>query len=353
MKIVALDGRPLAVDRQAWAALERFGTLEVYDYSSAEEIRTRSAGAAILITNKAPIQASLIEASPELKFITLTATGFDCVDITAARRRGIPVSNVPVYGTRSVAQFVFALLLELCHHVNLHDQAVRAGEWTSQPDFALRKTPLHELAGKTMGVVGLGRIGEHSAELAHAFGMEVLAHDSVHRRALSSGLQVHWCELDELFARSDVISLHCPLTPQTAGLVNRERLRQVKPTAYLINTARGPLVVEEDLAAGTQSQAGWPGPRSTSCRSSRSARTIRCLRTQLPDHTPHRLGHRRGTRAAHGINSGQRGRFPRRAADQRGELNSRVDSHGPDEMLAHAISSARRAGRRTAPTRKR
>jgi glycerate dehydrogenase len=247
LKIVALDGRPLAADRAALAGLDRFGTVEVYEYSSPEEIRARSQGAAILITNKAPIQASLMEQSPELKFITLTATGFDCVDIAAARRRGIPVSNVPVYGTRSVAQFVFALLLEMCHHVSVHDQAVRAGEWTSQPDFSLRKTPLLELAGKTMGVVGLGRIGEHSAELAHGFGMDVLAHDSV-RRSLAGGLQVQWCELDELFARSDVITLHCPLTPQTAGLVNRERLKLVKPSAYLINTARGPLVVEEDLA---------------------------------------------------------------------------------------------------------
>jgi glycerate dehydrogenase len=245
--MVALDARPLAADRAAWAGLDRFGTLEVYEHSSPEEIRARSQGAAILIINKSRIQASLIDELPELKFITITATGFDCVDLAGARRRGIPVSNVPVYGTRSVAQFVFALLLEMCHHVTLHDQAVRAGEWTSQPDFALRKTPLHELAGKTMGIVGLGRIGEHSAELAHAFGMAVLAHDAV-RRPISSGVPVEWCELDDLFARSDVITLHCPLTPQTTGLVNRARLERVKPTAYLINTARGPLVVEEDLA---------------------------------------------------------------------------------------------------------
>jgi glycerate dehydrogenase len=247
VKIVALDGRPLAADRAAWSGLDQFGTLEVYEYSSPEEIRARSKGAAILVLNKSRIQASLLGELPDLKFITITATGFDCVDLAATRRRGIPVSNVPVYGTRSVAQFVFALLLEMCHHVTLHDQAVRAGEWTRQPDFALRKTPLHELAGKTMGIVGLGRIGEHSAELAHAFGMVVLAHDEV-RRPLSSGVFVEWCELDDLFARSDVITLHCPLTPQTAGLVNRARLERVKPTAYLINTARGPLVVEDDLA---------------------------------------------------------------------------------------------------------
>jgi glycerate dehydrogenase len=152
-----------------------------------------------------------------------------------------------VYGTRSVAQYVFALVLELSHHVSLHDQAVRALEWTNQPDFSIRKTPLIELAGKTMGIVGLGRIGECTAELAHAFGMTVLAHDST-ERPLASGLSVEWCEIDDLFARSDVISLHCPLTPQTAGLVNRERLLKMKPTAFLINTARGPLVVDADLA---------------------------------------------------------------------------------------------------------
>ncbi len=177
----------------------------------------------------------------------MTATGFDCVDIAAARKRGIPVSNVPIYGTRSVGQYVFALLLELCHHVSLHEQAVRALEWTNQPDFSIRKTPLIELAGKTMGIVGLGRIGECTAELAQAFGMKVLAYDSFHR-PLPPGLSVEWCEVDDLFARSDAISLHCPLTPQTAGLVNRARLEKMKPTAFLINTARGPLIVDADLA---------------------------------------------------------------------------------------------------------
>jgi glycerate dehydrogenase len=247
MKIVVLDGRPLFADRAAWSGLDRFGEVELFQASSADEVRTRAKGAEILITNKAPIRADLINESPELRFVAVTATGFDCVDIAAARKRGIPVSNVPVYGTRSVAQYVFALLLELCHHVSLHDQAVRALEWTNQPDFSIRKTPLIELAGKTMGIVGLGRIGECTAELAHAFGMEILAHDSFHR-PLASGISVRWCELDDLFARSDVISLHCPLTPQTTGLANRARLEKMKPTAFLINTARGPLVVDGDLA---------------------------------------------------------------------------------------------------------
>jgi glycerate dehydrogenase len=247
VKIVVLDGRPLASERIAWAELDRLGELEVYEFSKPEEIRSRAAGAAVLITNKAPIRAGLIAESPALRFIAVTATGFDCVDGPAARRRGIPVSNVPEYGTNSVAQYVFAMLLQLCHHVTVHAAAVRAGEWTRQPDFCLRKTPLIELAGKTIGIVGYGRIGRRVGELARAFGIAVLAHDQAHGTSTADA-PVTWCELDDLFARSDVISLHCPLTPQTLGLVDRRRLRLVKPGAMLINTARGGLVVEADLA---------------------------------------------------------------------------------------------------------
>ncbi len=254
MKIVVLDGRPLAPDRTAWAGLERLGELVLHDYSTAEEIPVRAAGAAILVTNKSPIRAELIAGSPELRFITVTATGFDCVDLAAARRRGIPVTNVPEYGTLSVAQYVFALLLELCHHAALHGDAVRAGDWTRQPDFSLRKTPLCELAGKTMGIAGYGRIGRHVGELARAFGMHILACDpSAHPATAAASDPGAWCDLDTLFARSDVISLHCPLTAQTAGLVNRQRLRLARPGAFLINTARGGLVVEEDLAEALNS----------------------------------------------------------------------------------------------------
>ncbi len=247
MKIVILDGRTLAPEREAWAGLDRFGNVELYDVSLGDQVAARASGATVLITNKSPISAALIEISPALRFVTVTATGFDCVDLEAARRRDIPVSNVPEYGTLSVAQYVFALLLELCHHVALHAEAVQAGEWTNQPDFSLRKTPLVELAGKTMGIVGFGRIGRRVGELARAFGMTTMAYDAFPPQAPGDGL-VTWCSLDELFARSDVISLHCPLTDQTAGLVNRDRLRLVKPTAFLINTARGSLVVEADLA---------------------------------------------------------------------------------------------------------
>jgi glycerate dehydrogenase len=256
VKIVVLDGRTLAPDRSAWAGLDRLGELVLHDFSTAEEISVRTAGAAILVTNKSPIREELIAGSPELRFITVTATGYDCVDLAAARRRGIPVSNVPEYGTLSVAQYVFALLLELCHHVALHGDAVRAGDWTRQPDFSLRKTPLCELAGKTMGIAGYGRIGRRVGELAQAFGMHILACDSAAHPATATAAAaepVAWCDLDTLFARSDVISLHCPLTEQTAGLVNRQRLRLARPGAFLINTARGGLVVEEDLAEALNS----------------------------------------------------------------------------------------------------
>src|SRR5262249_1812168 len=252
MKIVVLDARPMAMERSAWAGLDLLGEVAVYPYTSPEEVRERIAGAAVLIPNKTPLRADLIDASPELRFITVIATGFDCVDTAAARRRGIPVSNVPEYGTNSVAQYVFALLLELCHHVARHAEAVRQGGWTRQPDFSLIKTPLIELAGKTMGIVGFGRIGERVGELARAFGMTTIAYDPAPRSA-PDGQPMTLCARDDLSARSDVISLHCPLTPQTAGLVNRQRLQKVKPGAFLINTARGPLVVEADLSDALRS----------------------------------------------------------------------------------------------------
>lgn len=248
MKIVVLDGRTLAADGNSWAALDGLGTVEVYDRSTPDEVRTRAGGATVLITNKAPISADVIDGHPELRLIAVTATGVDCVDVAAARRQGVTVSNVPEYGTDSVAQFVFALLLELCHHVGQHAAAVAAGEWSCCPDFSFWKTPQVELAGKAMGIVGFGRIGRRVAELAHAFGMSVLASSRTHAQPPTAA-PFAWCAVDDLFARADVVSLHCPLTPETAGLVNRQRLDRMKPTALLINTARGALLVEDDLAA--------------------------------------------------------------------------------------------------------
>ncbi len=247
LKIVVLDAHPLADNDDAWAALAQYGEVEVYQHSTAAEVIVRARDAAVLITNKAPVSAGVIAKASELRLITLTATGYDVVDVAAARRRGIPVSNVPEYGTASVAQFVFALLLELCHHVSLHADAVRAGDWARSGSFSFWKTPLIELAGKVLGIVGFGRIGRCVGELGHAFGMHVLAQDQV-RTSPPAYRPFAWAEMDELFARADVISLHCPLTHETAGLVNQQRLRLVKPGAFLINTARGALVVESDLA---------------------------------------------------------------------------------------------------------
>jgi glycerate dehydrogenase len=247
MKIVVLDGYTLAADGHSWAALEQLGEVEVYDRSSADAVRARARDGAVLVTNKAPAPADVIGQAPHLRPIAVSATGYDCVDVVAASRRGVRVCHVPEYGTASVAQFTFALLLELCHHVGQHADAVRAGDWSRAPDFCFWRTPLVELAGKAMGVVGFGRIGRRVGELAHAFGMPVLAH-SRSRPAPPAYQPFAWAGLDELFAGADVISLHCPLKPATAGLVNRDRLRLVRPGAFLIHTARGDLVVEADLA---------------------------------------------------------------------------------------------------------
>jgi glycerate dehydrogenase len=247
MKIVVLDAHPLSQGASDWAPLNALGEVEVYDHSSDEQVQARARGAAVLITNRAPVTAQVIQEGPALRLIAVSFTGYDCVDVGAARRRGVVVANVPSYGTDSVAQFVLALLLELCHHVGLHDQAVRAGEWARSGTFSFWKAPLTELAGKVLGIVGFGRIGRRVGELAHALGMAVLAADEA-RSGPPAYQPFAWADLDEVFARADVISLHCPLTPETAGLVNRRRLERVRPGAFLLNAARGGLVVEADLA---------------------------------------------------------------------------------------------------------
>jgi glycerate dehydrogenase len=251
MNIVVLDGRTLAAADNPWTPLLALGCVEIFDHSPEDLIPLRVRGAGVVVTNKAPITRASIEQAVELRFIAVSATGYDCVDVTAARDRGIAVANVPEYGTDSVAQFVFALLLELCHRVGLHASAVQAGEWTLAPEFCFWKTPQIELAGKTMGIVGLGRIGRRVATLAGAFGMNVLGHSRTHHWSPSAGEaegSFAWADLDTLFARADVISLHCPLTEETAGLVDRRRLSLAKTGCWLINTARGGLIVERDLA---------------------------------------------------------------------------------------------------------
>ncbi len=255
MQIVVLDGYTLNPGDNPWDGVEALGDLKIYDRTPDEAVIDRARNAPIVVTNKTPISARELAALPQLRFIAVTATGYNIVDVQAARQRGIPVSNVPVYGTDSVAQFVFALLLGHCHHVAHHDAAVRAGRWQAAGDFSFWETHLIELAGLTMGIVGFGRIGRRVGELAHAFGMSVLAHDL----STPSPPQYEpfaWSPCEDLFARADVVSLHCPQTPDNVGFVDRTMLQRMKTGSILINTARGALVDEEDLAAALH--AGTP-----------------------------------------------------------------------------------------------
>lgn len=247
MKIVVLDGYCLNPGDLSWDELRQFGEVEVFDRTPADRVMERARGAAMALTNKTPMPANVLRSLPELRYIGVLATGYNIVDVEAARRQGIVVTNIPTYGTESVAQFVFALLLELCHNVGLHAAEVRAGAWARSADWCFWRAPLMELAGKTMGIVGLGRIGRAVGRIADAMGMRVIAHDS-NRADTPEWPGFRWVELDELLAESDVVSLHAPLFPETRGMINARSLAMMKPTAVLINTSRGPLVVDADLA---------------------------------------------------------------------------------------------------------
>lgn len=245
--IVVLDGYTLNPGDLDWGRLEQLGNVTVYDRTAVTEIVERAADADIVLTNKTQLSAAILEQLPKLKYIGVLATGYNIVDTEAAKQRGIPVTNIPTYGTQSVAQFVFALLLELCHRVQTHSDAVHAGDWNNCPDFCFTRSPLIELSGKTMGLIGLGRIGGQVARIANAFGMRVIAVGS--GRSNPTPVEgVEWVELDQLLAESDVISLHCPLTPATEKLINAERLALMKHSAILINTSRGALINEQDMA---------------------------------------------------------------------------------------------------------
>lgn len=248
MKIIILDGYPLNPGDLSWEYLEKYGDITVHERTAPAEIAERAAGATAVLTNKVPLGAEVLKQLPDLKYIGVLATGYNIIDIAHAKQQGIVVTNVPGYSTRSVAQLTFALLLELCHHVQRHSDRVKDGKWSQSPDFSFWDYPLIELAGKTMGIVGFGDIGRQVADIATAFGMHVVAQsrtetDQSHRRSF------RWVQLDELLAQSDVVSLHCPLTPQTQGLINTHTLARMKTSAFLLNTSRGPLVQEESLAA--------------------------------------------------------------------------------------------------------
>jgi glycerate dehydrogenase len=245
-KIVVLDGYALNPGDLDWSGLEEIGDCTFYDRTPPEETISRAQGAEIVFTNKTLLARNEIEALPSLKYIGILATGFNTVDVNSANELKITVTNIPTYGTDSVAQMAFALLLSLTQRVDHHARTVREGRWTSCPDFCYWDYPLIELAGLKMGIVGFGRIGRATAKLAQAFGMQVLAYDTI-KIPVTDGIEV--VDLDTLFRNSDVVSLHCPLTPETEKLVNRERLAVMKETAFLINTSRGPLVDGAALAA--------------------------------------------------------------------------------------------------------
>jgi len=245
VNIVVIDGFTLNPGDLSWSGLERLGKCLIYERSAPHEIVPRATDAEVILTNKAVLSRDQIFSLPKLKYIGVTATGFNIVDVTAARERGIPVCNVPAYGTRSVAQMTFALLLELAQRVGHHAQTVRDGRWSACPDFCYWDYPLIELDGLTMGIVGYGQIGQAVAELARAFGMRVAAFN---RSKRPDDDAIKFVDLDRLFSESDVVSLHCPLTPETKHLVNAERLAKMKPSAFLLNTSRGPLIDEAALA---------------------------------------------------------------------------------------------------------
>lgn len=249
MKIVILDGYTENPGDLSWAPLEALGELTVYDRTPVKdeaEIIRRIGGAEVVFTNKTPISRAVIDACPNMKFISMLATGYNVVDYAYAAEKGIPVTNVPAYGTAAVGQFAIAMLLEICHHVAHHSQTVHEGKWAGSIDWCYWDYPLIELAGKTLGVIGFGRIGQQTGRIARAMGMEVIAYDSFES---DSGREIGtYVDLDTLLAASDVIALHCPLFPETQGIINRDSIARMKDGVILLNNSRGQLVVEQDLA---------------------------------------------------------------------------------------------------------
>jgi len=246
MNIVILDGYTLNPGDQNWAPVNALGKVTVYDRSSPDQIIERAIDADAVLVNKVILNESVLSQLPKLRYIGVCATGYNNININSTNKYGIVVTNVKAYGPASVAQHTFALLLALVNHIELHSQSVRNGDWAASEDFCYWKTPLVELAGKTIGLVGLGDIGSQVAKIASAFGMKVIAYRKNPEQTHNTDIEM--VSMETLFKQSDVISLHCPLTEETKDLINAERLLWMKPTAYLLNTGRGPLINEEDLA---------------------------------------------------------------------------------------------------------
>lgn len=247
MNIVVLDGYTLNPGDLDWSELEALGELVVYDRTAENQIVDRAANADMVLTNKTTLSAETLEQLPKLRYVGVLATGYNIVDVHAAKKKGILVTNVPAYSMHSVAQLVFALVLEFCHRVQRHSDSVLKGDWAASIDFSYSRSPLVELSGQTMGLIGLGQIGKQTALIAQAMGMKVIATGS--GRSVPQPVEgIEWVSLEELLQRADVVSLHCPLTPATNELINAERIAMMKPSAILINTARGGLLNEADIA---------------------------------------------------------------------------------------------------------
>ena len=248
MKIVVLDGYTLNPGDLSWKGIKAFGVLEVHERTAFdnETIIKTIADADIVLTNKTPLPKAVLEKATNLKYIGVLATGYNIIDVSAAKELGIVVSNVPGYGTKAVGQFTMALILELCHHVGNHNRAVKKGDWTRSKDFCFWNSPLMELSGKTLGIIGFGSIGQATAKMAQAFGLKVLAYNRSKDFNLESET-LKYVELDDLLEKSDFVSLHCPLTESTEGLINSHSISKMKDGAFLINTSRGCLIVEDDL----------------------------------------------------------------------------------------------------------
>lgn len=254
MKIVILDAYTTNPGDLSWERFKEFGELTVYDRGIKNDLQEsidRIQDADVVLTNKVPIKEELLEACPNIKYIGTLSTGYNIIDLDACRTRGIPVCNVPSYSTSAVAQFTMALLLEVCHHVGEHNNIVHSGGWERSVDFCFWNYPLIELSSKTIGIIGFGKIGQEVAKLAAAFGMKVLAYS---RTEYEEGRKLaEYVDLDTLLASSDIVSLHCPLFPETRGIINNEKIAKMKDGAILLNTSRGPLIVEEDVAKALNS----------------------------------------------------------------------------------------------------
>jgi glycerate dehydrogenase len=247
MKIVVLDGYTLNPGDISWDGLKELGDVTIHERTPADKVVERAIGAEIIFTNKTPVDEEAINQLSSLRFIGVLATGYNIVNTEAAKQKGIIVSNVPGYGTTSVVQMTFALLLELCLHVQRHSDAVMGGKWSRSADWCFWDSPLVELSGKTMGIIGFGRIGQQVGDVAAAFGMNILG-NSRNRTDQSGRKNFKWSEIPELLTQSDVVSIHCPLYAETKGLINTESLKTMKNSAFLLNTSRGPIIVDDDLA---------------------------------------------------------------------------------------------------------